>query len=148
MNEDMHILRFTRWRQGAALVFSLTCFVLFSSGMTHKTQRMLNGAWGGDHIRLEVTGRSATIEYDCANGTIDGPLVVDGRGNFKLSGTYVREHGGPIRREESRNARRARYSGWTDGKKMTLTVVLSDPNETVGTFTLIRGNEGRAWKCK
>jgi len=111
--------------------------------MTHKTQRIVNGIWGGDHIRLEVTGHSATIEYDCANGTIDGPLVVDGRGNFKLTGTHVREHGGPIRRGESGNARRARYSGWTDGKRMTLTVVLSDAKETVGIFTLIRGNEGR-----
>ena len=148
MNESAYIFRFTKRRLGAALVLSLTSFVFSSSGMTHKTQRIVNGIWGGDHIRLEVTGHSATIEYDCANGTMDGPLVVDGRGNFKLTGTHVREHGGPIRRGESGDARRARYSGWTDGKKMTMTVVLSDPNETVGTFTLIRGNEGRVWKCK
>ena len=142
-------VRFTIRSQVLPAVFlSSLIFSLVSSGMTHENRRIMNGAWGGEHIRLEVTGHSATIEYDCANGTIDGPLVVDRKGNFKLSGTYVREHGGPIRRGESGDAHRARYSGWTDGKKLTLTVVISDTKETVGTFTLTRGQDGRVWKCK
>jgi hypothetical protein len=148
MNNDMYILGLRERRMGIALVLSLTVLVSSSSAKTHKRQRALNGTWGGDHIGLEVTGRSAVIDYDCARGTIDGPLVIDRNGNFKLSGTYIREHGGPIRRGESANARRARYSGWTDGKKMTLSVVLSDPKETVGTFSLTRGQQGHLWKCK
>ena len=144
----MYTLTFTQPRQRSALAFFLACIVLLSSGMTHKTRHLLPGAWGGDHIRLEVTGQSASIEYDCAHGTIDGPLVVDSTGKFKLSGTHVREHGGPVRRGESGDERRASYSGWTDGKKMTLTVVLSDTKETVGTFTLTRSQEGHVWKCR
>jgi len=54
----------------------------------------------------------------------------------------------PIRREDLRAGQPARYSGWTDGNKMTLTVVLSDTKETVGTFTLVRGQEVRVSKCR
>ncbi|PYS33373.1 MAG: hypothetical protein DMF75_09520 [Acidobacteria bacterium] len=54
----------------------------------------------------------------------------------------------PIRRENLRAGEPARYSGWTDGNKMTLTVVLSDTKETVGTFTLVRGQEARVSKCR
>jgi hypothetical protein len=132
----------------SAVCISLIFFLGSSSGETRKMRRIASGTWGGDHIRLEVTGDKATIEYDCANGTIAGPLLVDAKGNFKLSGTHVREHGGPVRRGESGDSRPASYSGWTNGTKMTLTVVLRDTKEAVGTFTLIRGQAGRVWKCK
>jgi hypothetical protein len=144
----MYTLRFFQRRQRSAFALFLTGIVLLSSGMTHKTRHLLPGDWGGDHIRLEVTGQSASIEYDCAHGTIDGPLVVDSKGKFKLSGTHVGEHGGPVRREESGNDHPASYSGWTDGKQMTLTVVLRDTKETVGTFTLTHGQEGHIRKCR
>src|SRR6267143_531140 len=117
-------MRFFDFRIGnkalCAVFLSLTFFLVSSFATTQRIRRISNGNWGGDHIRVEVTGDKATIEYDCANGTIDGPLVVDGKGKFKLSGTHVREHGGPIRRGESGDAHPARYSGWTDGKKMIL----------------------------
>jgi len=34
-----------------------------------------------------------------------------------------------------------------DGKKMTLTVTLTDANQQIGTFTLVRRHEGRLHKC-
>ncbi len=107
-----------------------------------------NGTWGGLHIRVEVENGSATIEYDCANGKIDGPLNLDSRGHFSLSGTHIREHGGPIREGEKADAHPARYTGSIDGERMTMTVTLTDSEETVGTFTLDHGKQGRVWKCK
>ena len=35
------------------------------------------GSWGGNHIRMIVTAEGAAIEYDCAWGTIDEPLLAD-----------------------------------------------------------------------
>ena len=35
-------------------------------------QRVARGVWGGLHINMVVGARSATVEYDCAHGTIDG----------------------------------------------------------------------------
>ncbi len=111
-------------------------------------QKIPAGTWGGLHLQMEVADGSATIEYDCANGTIAGPLTVDSRGRFNWRGTHVPEHGGPIRKDEKPNISPARYTGWTDGKKMTLTVTLTDTNETLGTYSLVHGQEGRVFKCR
>ena len=113
-----------------------------------RAKQIPSGAWGGPHISIEINNGTATIEYDCANGTISGPLKLDRRGNFSLSGTHVREHGGPIRVNEQRSGQTALYTGWTDGKKMTLTVRLANTNESLGTFKLVHGQSGRVFKCK
>ena len=111
-------------------------------------QRLATGSWGGMHIRIEVGSRSATIDYDCAHGTIDGPLTIDSKGRFTWRGTHNREHGGPIRSDEKANGRPATYSGWIKGDTMTLTVKLDDTDEVLDTYTLQRGSPGRVFKCK
>lgn len=105
------------------------------------------GRWGAAHIRLIVTKDGAQINYDCAHGTIDTPMVTDRRGTFSLRGTHVKEHAGAIQLGETPDSHPARYTGRIDGQKMTLTVKLTDTDEEVGTFTLIRGGAGRIWKC-
>lgn len=107
----------------------------------------LLGSWGGAHVSLIVTESGATTEYDCAHGTIDEPLVPDGRGNFDVSGTHIREHGGPIREGEIPDEHPVRYTGWTDGSNMDLTVSLVDTDERIGTFSLVRGSPARLVKC-
>jgi hypothetical protein len=113
-----------------------------------KMQRIPTGAWGGPHIRINVGQRSATIEYDCANGTIEGPLTVDSRGRFTWRGAHNREHGGPIRIDESANSQPVIYTGSVKGDTMTLTVKLADTNEVLETYILKRGSPGRVFKCK
>ena len=120
-------------------------FVLFISVMT-KMQRIPKGVWGGQHINIEVGEKSATIEYDCASGVINGPLVVDSNGNFKLRGTHRIERGGPIRADEKPNEHPATYTGSIKGNTMTLTLKLSSSDEE--TFTLEKGKQGELFKCK
>jgi hypothetical protein len=105
------------------------------------------GIWGGDHVRLLVTDSGGSLEYDCAHGKIDQPLVSDAAGRFDLRGTHTREHGGPIREDEAADTHPARYSGTTDGRTMILTVTLSDSGERVGTFKLTRGETGWILRC-
>lgn len=106
------------------------------------------GAWGGEHIGLEVTEQGATVEYDCAHGTIDEKVVTDAVGNFNLRGTHVREHGGPVRKDEREDSHPAAYKGKIKGDTMTLTVTETDTGETVGTFTLTLGRQPRITKCR
>ena len=115
---------------------------------TEKSDRLAAGVWGGEHIRLEATDGGAAVEYDCANGTIDQPVRLDGGGNFDVRGRYTPEHAGPVLRDETANSRPARYAGRVKGDVLTLTVTLTDTKETVGTFTLTRGSEGRLMKCR
>lgn len=109
--------------------------------------RIATGVWGGLHINLEVGSKSANVEYDCAHGTIEGPLVVDTNGKFELRGTFTPERGGPIRAGETTPARAATYTGTIDGNTMTLTLKVAGMDESE-TFTLERGKQGELFKCK
>jgi hypothetical protein len=105
------------------------------------------GTWGGPHISLEVANNGARINYDCAHGTIDQRLKTDRRGHFHASGLHYKEHGGPIRKDESQSGEPATYTGTINGQTMTLTVKLTKTHETVGTYTLTQGKRGRVMKC-
>ncbi len=108
---------------------------------------MTPSEWGGEHIGLTVGASGGTIEYDCAAGTIDQPIVAATNGEFIAQGTHTRGHGGPARDGEIPDLHPARYSGWTDGKEMRLTVTLTDTGEKLGDFTLIRGQSPRVFRC-
>lgn len=113
-----------------------------------KMQRLTTGTWGGPHIRMQVESGSASIDYDCANGTIDGPFNLDSKGRFTWRGSHRRERPGPIRADEAEDGKAAIYTGSVKGNTMTLTVKLAETNDVVDTFTLTRGGAGRVFKCK
>ena len=122
----------------------LVSLVLLISMMN--MQRIPTGVWGGQHINIEVGEKSATIEYDCASGVIDGPLSVDANGNFKLRGTHRVERGGPIRADDDSKGQPATYTGSIKGNTMTLTLKVAGADAE--TFTLEKGKEGELVKCK
>ena len=131
------------------VIISLVLLIVSSAASRpRKTQRLPTGTWGGTHIKIEVGPRSAAIEYDCANGRIDGPFTIDSKGGFKWRGVHNREHGGPIRLDQKRNSRPAIYSGSVKGDTMTLTVKFADTLEVIETYTLKRGSSGRVRKCR
>ncbi|HXM36996.1 MAG TPA: hypothetical protein VN920_17495 [Pyrinomonadaceae bacterium] len=107
----------------------------------------VNGTWGAQGIAMEVTDNGAEISYDCAHGSITEKIVPDAQGHFSARGLHVREHPGPIRRDEDRRGQPATYRGSVSGDTMTLTVILSDSKETVGAFTLTYGKSGRVRRC-
>jgi hypothetical protein len=124
-------------------------FLLGSIGIgARKMRRLSNGTWGGKHIQFEVSDGAVNIEYDCAHGSIAGPLTFDGQGRFSWRGTYTAERGGPIRLGRKIEDQAATYSGSLTGDTMTLTVRLENSGIEPQTFTLTRNSVGRVWKCK
>ena len=109
-------------------------------------QKIPTGAWGGDHISIDVGSKSATIEYDCAHGKIEGPLETDANGRFNLRGTHTPERGGPISADEQAKSQPAKFVGSIKGDKMTLTLKLEGADDE--TFTLEKGKEANLFKCK
>ena len=134
------------FQRSAWVLFVLLLPVAFITARTQKMQRVATGVWGGQHISIQVGARSATIEYDCASGVIDGPLTIDADGNFKWRGMHRMERGGPIRADEKPNEHPATYTGSIKGNKMTLTLKLAD--SAAETFVLEKGKEGELFKCK
>ena len=105
------------------------------------------GPWGGDHIRIDVTSSGATLEYDCAHGTIDEPIVVGDGSRFSAAGTHTFEHGGPIRVDEPPNRHPARYEGRVVGDTMEITVTVTDSRQRIGQFMLFLNHPARLLKC-
>ena len=138
-NAFMHLQKFI----GTVLLLLLVVSV---SAKIQKMQRIPTGMWGGQHISINVGSKSATIEYDCATGVINGPLVVDADGRFNLRGTHRIERGGPVRADDNPPEHPATYTGMIKGKTMTLTLKVGDSDEE--TFTLEKGKPGELVKCK
>jgi hypothetical protein len=124
----------------------LVVIFLISCAGAADMQRIPTGVWGGEHINIEVAEKSASIEYDCAHGLIDGPLVVDANGRFSLRGTHTPERGGPIHADGQQQSHPANYLGSISGNKMTLTLKLKGAEDE--TFTLEKGKQGDLFKCK
>lgn len=103
--------------------------------------------WGGDHVAMTVADTGSHLEFDCAHGDVLGTLGTDARGNFSQAGTFVREHGGPVRLGEIPDSHPALYAGAVTGDRMILEVSLTDTNQTIGSFMLSRGANGRVVKC-
>ncbi|HEX3250904.1 MAG TPA: hypothetical protein VHS05_15835 [Pyrinomonadaceae bacterium] len=133
-------------RKSSGVAVILMLLMIPTAAKIQKMRRISTGLWGGQHISMKVGAKSATIEYDCANGVIDGPLVVDAHGDFSLRGTHRAERGGPIRADESSNGQPATYTGTIEGNKMTLTLKVGDGEAE--TFILEKGKEGELFKCK
>jgi hypothetical protein len=131
-----------------AVVLALPLMGCMFMGQVQKPPRVGAGTWGGDHIRLVVREGGADVQYDCAHGEIAGPLELNKDHRFDVRGTFVRQGPGPIRIGRDPVPRPARYEGKVNGRKLTLTVTLTDTSQAVGTFTLTRGRDGRLWKCR
>jgi hypothetical protein len=116
-------------------------------GRDQTARRLPPGAWGGRGVGLTIGAKDATVEYDCAHGTIDPPIRLDRRGRFDVRGTHVLEHGGPEREGEALPHRPVRYTGRVAGETMSLTVTFDDTGEGIGNFTLSRGRAPLLRKC-
>ena len=134
------------WTKGSGVLLVGFLLLLSVTAMNLNMQRIATGVWGGQHINIEVGEKSAMIEYDCASGVINGPLVVDSEGRFNLRGSHKVERGGPIRADDDSKQIPATYTGSIKGNTMTLTLKLGDSDAE--TFTLEKGKPGELFKCK
>jgi len=71
------------------LVLGLLFGGFMVSAGSQKTKRLAAGVWGGPHVSIDVGSQSARVEYDCAHGAIEGPLVIDEEGKFTWRGTFT-----------------------------------------------------------
>jgi len=106
-----------------------------------------SGQWGGQHIVMTVAASRTDIEFDCGKATVDGAIETDTNGAFTASGTFQPERPGPTR-PDAPPPRPMRLSGSVKNDGMQVTVVLTDQNEEVGTFTLTFGGTPRLIKCR
>jgi hypothetical protein len=88
----------------------------------------------------------ATIEFDCAGGTIQGPLDVSGDGAFKWKGTWSFQ-GGPQPIPQPPVVKDVVYTGKISGDTMVLEVVFTNGGMMQGPYTLTFGKQAILKKC-
>lgn len=110
-------------------------------------QKKLNGEWGGQGVSMVVTDSGATLDFDCASGSITERIVPDSSGKFSARGLFARQRPGPTREGEENDGQPATYSGVIEGDKLTLTITLVQNNEEIGNFTLGHGKPARIRRC-
>ena len=106
----------------------------------------LTGEWGGTHVGLRLSETGGVLDYDCAAGTIDGPLVPRADGTFEARGRHTPGTGGPERAGEIRRSFPTRYRGAVRGTRMTLQGEMEN-GVMLGPFALARGAEPILFRC-
>lgn len=106
----------------------------------------LVGAWGGPHAAITFEGGLASVEFDCAAGSIDGPVYPAKDGSFTAKGSLRTGTGGPVRVGQIFKSQRASYSGQVVKTVMTLRVTTED-GTAMGPFTLTQGAAPLLTRC-
>jgi hypothetical protein len=108
--------------------------------------QLSSGIWGGNNATLEISDDKSSLEFDCANGSISEPILLDNEGHFEVPGLYVREGPGPVRQEGNKQSR-AIYAGVVKDDTMTLSIRMDGSSDELLKVTLTRGKQGRLRKC-
>jgi hypothetical protein len=101
------------------------------------------GTWGGDNAGLIASDTSAHVHIGCTLGNVHQTIVIDPSGRFDVPGVYnVTAY--PINRGPDHPAR---FTGWTDGRIMSLSVTLIDTAVTLGPVQLVFGQDPQMGPC-
>jgi len=118
---------------------------LAACSSTTSPDAIVSGTWGGDHALLEITATGAAIEFDCAHGSIFGPLDVGSDGAFKWKGTLTLEGGpSPIPAPQPRDVV---YVGKVNGDQMAISYV-GDNGIAQGPWMLTWNTKAFLHKCQ
>jgi len=132
----------------SSICLAVIAGIALMAGFGQQNNQVTPGVWGGEHVHLDVNSKSATIEFDCAHGTIEGPFTVAANGEFSWKGTFARERGGPVTSNDENSGAPALYSGLINQQTMKLTLRLENEKDPLDTFVLTRGKDGHIRKCR
>ncbi len=107
----------------------------------------LTGSWGGQHVGLVLDAAGGKLDYDCAAGTIDGPVILNLLGEFHEKGTHTPGTGGPVRQDQVPLALPALYHGSVRGERMTLRVIVPSNGTVIGPLELMLGAAPVLMRC-
>src|SRR5690242_16400342 len=132
---------------GVAILLLSACATLEG-----KPQHVI-GLWGGPHAGANFSGGLADLQFDCASGTIDDPIMITDVGPFSVKGTYRTGASGPIKVGQFFKSQDALFSGEIaraaakdSPRVMTLSVALDD-GTALGPFTLTEGTPPQVTRC-
>ena len=136
-----------RFRALRPLLASLSLVPLTAAYCVVVVGERFDGTWGGSGILIVVRASTATLSYNCGSGTMNLPADIPDDGRFEATGEHVRRGGAAPRSGDVPDRHPAHYAGHVRGDVMTLTVLLTDVDQTLGTFELARGKAPDMLPC-
>ncbi|MFL6374491.1 MAG: hypothetical protein ACJ73D_07500 [Pyrinomonadaceae bacterium] len=127
------------------LVPAILIFAGVYACSAQRTTAVSKGQWGAAGVVMDVTDAGASLDFDCANGTITKQLRVKRDGSFTAEGTWMRNGPGPIRADAQ--GRAVTFKGKVKGKTMTLHITDAKTDETIADYTLVHGASVRLHHC-
>lgn len=115
-----------------------------ASSRTRAKKQLPKGNWGGKHINLTITDAGAQFEFDCGSGKINGPIMLDRKGRFRLQGTYTDQVAAPSATPQHQTVT---YAGQVKGKQMTLKITFTENSKSTASYSLRFGQTTRLTKC-
>ncbi len=94
------------------------------------------GTWGGQEASLVLSDSGGTMSFACGSSTVGPSWTVGSGGRFSATGQYF-FGGGPVP-PQGTPPHPARYAGLIQGDQFTVTLTLTDLNQTLGPFHMIR----------
>jgi hypothetical protein len=129
-----------------AIALTIVSVSTCKAGSDSKPGAVDNGKWGGTHVEMQVTPQGATLEFDCAEGTISEPLLLDASGKFQAKGTFLPQHGGPTTKDDASRNVEVVYSGTMKGDTLEIEFTLHG-EDSPEKFTIVRGKAGILRRC-
>jgi hypothetical protein len=125
------------------LIAGLLGLTACSGTATFRPGPLATGTWGGENAGLIASDTSAHVHIGCTLGNVHQAIVVDPGGRFDVPGVYnVTAY--PVYRGPDHPAR---FTGWTDGRMMSLSVTLTDTAVTLGPVQLVFGRDPQMGPC-
>jgi len=125
--------------------FVLIALLPLALGCQPPTGPVAAGTWGGTDASLVLTAAGGALSYPCGAGTIDSSWSVSSTGAFAATGEHF--FGGGPAPLGGRPPHPARYTGELRGDDFTLTVTVTDLDEVLGPFHLVRGGPPVQEQC-
>jgi hypothetical protein len=110
-----------------------------------RPRQVRNGPWGGDQTNLFVRSDGALVQWDCAHGTINEPLVLTENNTFHVKGTYASE-AGPVHNPPAPEEP-AQFFGQIEGDMMTFGMTLENNPSITQVYMLKRGEVVPQHRC-
>lgn len=117
-----------------------------SAGQAADAPAPLLGVWGGDRVNVVFGLDGARLTYDCAAGSIAGPVHPDSRGRFSVPGTHQAYRPGPERADQAATVRAASYDGQVTGAVLELRVRV-DGDAAVQSYRLEKDRKVKLARC-
>jgi hypothetical protein len=125
----------------------LSCVVACGCSSTTRPTAgpLAGGVWGSAEANLTVTNTEAAITTTCGGGATAVRPVAALDGSFDVAGSYQINGGAPPPNGPVTHP--ARYIGTVQGNQLTLTLHLTDIEQTLGPYRLTHGVTGNIIYC-